>query len=107
MAPESISTAHFINASHQSVSLYVYVARQWLGKIVTVAKNTHATTEELLDTSFSMRPMPHQRKAGNWFFSEFLVLLNIYASNLIWPFRIKTNPASLSPAQLNSSHTKL
>jgi hypothetical protein len=42
MAPEPISTAHFINPSHQSVCLYVYppnVARQGLGKNVTVATN--------------------------------------------------------------------
>jgi hypothetical protein len=35
MAPEPISTAYFINPSHQSVCLYVYspiVARQRLGK---------------------------------------------------------------------------
>jgi hypothetical protein len=35
MAPEPISTAYFINPSHQSVCLYVYppiVARQQLGK---------------------------------------------------------------------------
>jgi hypothetical protein len=52
MAPEPISTAYFINPSHQSVCLYVYslnVARQWLSKNVTVAMNTHATIKELLD----------------------------------------------------------
>jgi hypothetical protein len=43
MAPEPISTAYFINPSHQSVCLYVYpliVARQRLGKNVTAATNT-------------------------------------------------------------------
>jgi hypothetical protein len=38
MAPEPVSTAYFINPSHQSVCLYVYrffVARQWLGKNTT------------------------------------------------------------------------
>jgi hypothetical protein len=35
-------------------------ARQRLGKNVTVATNTHATTEELLDASFSMWPVWYQ-----------------------------------------------
>jgi hypothetical protein len=38
MAPEPISTAHFLNPSHQSVCLYVYplsAARQRLSKDVT------------------------------------------------------------------------
>jgi hypothetical protein len=45
MAREPISTAYFMNPSHQSVCLYVYpliVARQRLGKNVTRATNTHA-----------------------------------------------------------------
>jgi hypothetical protein len=49
MTLEPISTAHFINPSHQSVCLYVYppmVPRQRLGKNVTAATNTHATIEE-------------------------------------------------------------
>jgi hypothetical protein len=43
MAPEPISTEYFINPSHQSVCLYVYlpiVARQRLGRHVTAATNT-------------------------------------------------------------------
>jgi hypothetical protein len=43
MTPERISTAYFINPSHQSVCLYVYpriVARKRLGKNVTAEKNT-------------------------------------------------------------------
>jgi hypothetical protein len=43
MAPELISTAYFINPSHQSVCLYVYpstFARQGLSKNVTAATNT-------------------------------------------------------------------
>jgi hypothetical protein len=46
MASQPISTAYFINTFYQSVYLYVYlptVVRQRLGKIVTVATNTHAT----------------------------------------------------------------
>jgi hypothetical protein len=68
MAPESISSAYFINPSHQSVCLYVYppsIARQRIGKNVTVATNTHATIEELLDASFSMRSVSYQRKVDD------------------------------------------
>jgi hypothetical protein len=46
MAPESISTACFINLSHQFVCLYVYpllVARQRLGKNVAAVTNAQAT----------------------------------------------------------------
>jgi hypothetical protein len=38
------------------------VARQWLGRNVTAVTNTHATTEELLDASFSMWPVSYQGK---------------------------------------------
>jgi hypothetical protein len=65
MAPEPISRAYFINASHPSVCLYLYppiVARQRLCKNVIAAAITHATIEELFDTSFSMRPVSYQRK---------------------------------------------
>jgi hypothetical protein len=58
MASEPISTAYFINPSHQCLCLYVYspiVARQRLGKNVTAATNTKETIEELLDPLFSMR----------------------------------------------------
>jgi hypothetical protein len=44
--------------SPRSVSVYVSsftVIRQRLGKNVLAAINTHATIEELLETSFSMR----------------------------------------------------
>jgi hypothetical protein len=42
MDPEPISTAYFINLSHQSVCLYVQlvVARQRLGKYIPTATNT-------------------------------------------------------------------
>jgi hypothetical protein len=45
--------------------LHLYVARQRLGKNVTAATNTHTTIEELLDVSFSMRPVSYQREAGD------------------------------------------
>jgi hypothetical protein len=68
MAREHISTAYFINPSHQSVCLYVYprvIARQRLGKNVTAETNTHETIEELSDASFSMRSVSYQRKIGD------------------------------------------
>jgi hypothetical protein len=60
-----ISTVYFINRSHQSVCLYVYVARQRLDKNITAATNTHATTDEFLDASFSTRPLSYQMKVGD------------------------------------------
>jgi hypothetical protein len=63
--PWAISKAYFINTSYQSVYLYVYapiVARQRLGKNVTVATNIQATIEELLDASPSMRSASCQGK---------------------------------------------
>jgi hypothetical protein len=64
-APGHISTTYFVNSSHQSLRLYVYVATHRLGKNVTAATNTHDTIEELLDGSFSMRPVPYQMKVGD------------------------------------------
>jgi hypothetical protein len=67
MAAEPISTAYFINTSHQSVCLYVYpliVARQLVGKNVTAATNTHATVE-FLDSPFAVRSVSYRRKLGN------------------------------------------
>jgi hypothetical protein len=51
-----ISTAYFINTSHQSV-----------GKNVTAETNTRATIEELLDASFYMLSVSYQRKSGRSF----------------------------------------
>jgi hypothetical protein len=67
ITPEPISTAYFINPSHESGCLYVYphtVTKQRLGKNVTAATSTHATIEELLGASFSMQSVSHQIKAG-------------------------------------------
>jgi hypothetical protein len=66
IVPEPISTAYFINPSHQPVCLDVYppiVARQWLGKNVTTAMNTHTTIGELLDMSFSVQSVLYWRWA--------------------------------------------
>jgi hypothetical protein len=38
------------------------VARKRLGRNVTAVTNTHATIEELLDASFSVRPVSHHGK---------------------------------------------
>jgi hypothetical protein len=51
------------------------VARQWLVKSITMAMNRHTTTEELLDTSFSMQSMSYQSKVGDFFFPELLFLI--------------------------------
>jgi hypothetical protein len=67
MTPEPISTAYFINTFYQSVRLYEYfriVARQQLGKNVTVATNTHATKEELLEASY-VWSVYHKMKIGD------------------------------------------
>jgi hypothetical protein len=74
--------AHLNGVFHKflpSVCQYVYpfiVARQWAGKNVAAAMNTHKTTE-LLDASISMRSVPYQRKVGDYIFPELLVLFVI------------------------------
>jgi hypothetical protein len=76
MAPEPIPMAYFINPSHRSMCLHVYLpiaAKQRLGKNVTAATNTHAI-EELLNASFSMRSLSYQRKVNDYLFPELLVL---------------------------------
>jgi hypothetical protein len=71
MAPAIISTAYFINPSHQSVSVCIsllsllgkgsvncilpFVATQRLSKNVTVLNNAHATIKELLDASIKVQ----------------------------------------------------
>jgi hypothetical protein len=57
---EPISTTYFINSSHLSVYLYVYVSRQRLGKNLAVATNMHAAIEELLYGSFYTRSVSFQ-----------------------------------------------
>jgi hypothetical protein len=77
MEPQPISTAYFINPSHQSVCLYVYppiVIRQRLGKNVTAATNKNATLDKLLDESFSMRSVSYQKNVDDQFFPELLVI---------------------------------
>jgi hypothetical protein len=54
------------------------IAKQWLSKSVTVATNTHATIEELLDTSFPMQSVLYQRKVGNLFFPELLAYFILF-----------------------------
>jgi hypothetical protein len=63
IAPEPISTAYFINVSHRSVCLYVYAARQRFRKNFTLATNTQAKIEKLLDVPFSMRSVPYQKES--------------------------------------------
>jgi hypothetical protein len=83
MAREPISTAYLINPSNQSVCLNMYpaiVARQWLGKNVTAATNTHATIEELLVASFSMWAVSYRGKVGYSLLPELLVCFFILLS---------------------------
>jgi hypothetical protein len=65
--PEPISAAYYTYPSHKPVSVCVpyIVARQRLGKNVTMVTNTHATIEELLNVSFSMRYIAYQTKVGD------------------------------------------
>jgi hypothetical protein len=101
MAPEPISTAYFINPSHQSACLYVYlllfvwqrlgknppiVARQWLRKNITPVMNTQPTKEELSDASFSMRSVSYQGKQAISSSQNFLY--NNRVSDIA-PFNIK------------------
>jgi hypothetical protein len=74
MGPEPISSAYFINSSHQSVYPPV-IARKRLGKNVTAAMNTHTKTKELLDVSFSMWFVSYLRKTDNQFLPELPVLM--------------------------------
>jgi hypothetical protein len=52
-------------------------ARQRLSKHVPAAKNTHASIEELLDLSFSMRCMSYQRKVISTFQNFLLVIISL------------------------------
>jgi hypothetical protein len=68
IAHEPIAKAYFMTPSHQFLYLSVYptiVTTQRLSKNVTAATNTHATIEELLKSSFSMRSVSHQWKVGD------------------------------------------
>jgi hypothetical protein len=63
MTTQPISTAYSMNPSHQPVCLFVYALSlidKRLGKNVTAATNTHATTEESLKAPFYMRPVFYQ-----------------------------------------------
>jgi hypothetical protein len=61
------------------------VARQQLGRNVTAVTNTHATTEELLEASFSMRPVSYQGKEEIVSSQNFLLLRD----RLVYPGRTK------------------
>jgi hypothetical protein len=59
MTPDPTSAVYFINPSHQSLCLFAYplfVARQRLGKHVTIATNTHARKRIIGDAvSYTVR----------------------------------------------------
>jgi uncharacterized protein (DUF486 family) len=95
MAPELFSTAYFINLSHWPVCLYVYtiiVDRQRLGNKVSATTNTHATIEELLDTSFYTLSVSYKRKVADKFFQELLFFFVLYFNlSLYSKFRVIFN----------------
>jgi hypothetical protein len=98
MTPEPISTAYFINPSHQSLCLYIYVARQRLGKNVAAATNTHVTIKELLDASFCMQSSSCKRKVGySWQnFCNFMhPILTTYSRSVNQKTSV-TNPSGVS-----------
>jgi hypothetical protein len=51
------------------------VARQWFCKHTAMEMKTNAATGELLDMSFSMQSVSHQRKAGDWFSLNFFFII--------------------------------
>jgi hypothetical protein len=62
-----INKSRLMRSPH-SVSVRVSpltVVRQRLSKHVSAAMNTHATTEELLEVSISIRCVTYQRKVGD------------------------------------------
>jgi hypothetical protein len=68
MAPQLISTA--------CICIPLSLLRNGWVKEVTAATNTHLTIKELLEASFSMSSVSHQRK-GDKFFPELLVKILI------------------------------
>jgi hypothetical protein len=65
MAPEPVSTAYFMNPSHQSVCLYVYLRVSLLGNDSVDEfpwQRLQAIIEEPSDVSFSIRSLSYQRK---------------------------------------------
>jgi hypothetical protein len=63
MASEPVSTAYFINPSHQSVSVYVFLlSLLGNGSVKTSPRQRIHAIEELL--AFSMRSVSYQRKVG-------------------------------------------
>jgi hypothetical protein len=75
MVPGPVSTVYYINSSQQfSACTYISptVARQRLGKHFPATTNTHPTTEEFLNVSFSMRSVSYQRRVcGSVFVSPY------------------------------------
>jgi hypothetical protein len=92
MAPEPISTAYYINPSHQSVCLYVYpsyhckaTARLSVslhsvlgnGSVTTFQQQrTHATIDKFLNALFSIRSVSYQRRVCGSLWSPLSLLDN-------------------------------
>jgi hypothetical protein len=76
----------------------IIVARQRLGKNVTVATNTQATIEELLDASLSMLSVSYLRKVGDQFFPILLVfIIHINKTDVIPPEHFYPKKEKLKP----------
>jgi hypothetical protein len=75
MAAEPISTANFINPSHQSVSVCVFfiVARQRLGENVTAETNIR-NNRRIFGRIVLYPVRVVSRKVGDLFFPELLVI---------------------------------
>jgi hypothetical protein len=67
IASEPISTVYFIDPSHQPVCLYVIPLSLLGNGSVKLHRGNEKNQqiEEMLDASYSMRPIPHRRKVGD------------------------------------------
>jgi hypothetical protein len=73
MSPEPVSTVYFINSSRQSLRLIPpVVARRWLSRDVTAAKNTH-NNKIIVEPVFFYRPCLIERMKAICSFQNFLL----------------------------------
>jgi hypothetical protein len=64
VARQRLGKSPLIVARQRLCNIPLIVARQRLGRNASAVTNTHATIEELLDASFSMRPVSYQGKSA-------------------------------------------
>jgi hypothetical protein len=97
MAPEPISTAYFINPSHLSVCVYMYlhiVGRQGVGKNVTTVMNIRATIDKLFDAKFPKRSVSYQKELASSSSQNFLFRIEDVVSVITSCFTVMCNSAS-------------